>query len=563
MLIFKEKGSLMKTLSYTIKAVLLLAAISPTIVLAKTTLIKNIQGYTITNNALERFTAITFTDDKIDQLYSGADPLPTSKNINIINGQGKTLLPGLIDSHGHILNYGLSLLRADLVNSISEQDAVDRTFSYAKSNTELTWIQGRGWNQTQWPSNTFPSAKSLDFLFPNQPVWLKRVDGHAGWANSKAMAIAGINKATLSPEGGEIIKDENGLPTGVFIDNAMALIDNSIAPLSIKQQKQVLVKAMNSLASYGLTSVHDAGIDTDNLNAFKELSQENAMSIRVNAMLYLPSANWQETLTKGQFRSKDDMFTFNSVKIQADGALGSRGAALIEDYSDHSGHKGLLLNTPKEFQQLVNTSMKLGFQVNSHAIGDNANKLVLDTYEAQIKATDTKALRHRVEHAQVLRLEDIPRFSELGVIAAMQATHATSDKNMAQDRIGPSRILGAYAWRKLLAANAIIAAGSDFPVESPNPFYGLHASITRQDHGNSPKAGWFPEEKMTPLEAFRSFTLDAAYAGHQEQIIGSLATGKKADFILLDNNLFTMAKENIWRTSVNKTWVNGKLVFEK
>lgn len=563
MLIFKEKGSLMKTLSYTIKAVLLLAAISPTIVLAKTTLIKNIQGYTITNNALERFTAITFTDDKIDQLYSGADPLPTSKNINIINGQGKTLLPGLIDSHGHILNYGLSLLRADLVNSISEQDAVDRTFSYAKSNTELTWIQGRGWNQTQWPSNTFPSAKSLDVLFPNQPVWLKRVDGHAGWANSKAMAIAGINKATLSPEGGEIIKDENGLPTGIFIDNAMALIDNSIAPLSIKQQKQVLVKAMNSLASYGLTSVHDAGIDTDNLNAFKELSQENAMSIRVNAMLYLPSANWQETLTKGQYRSKDDMFTFNSVKIQADGALGSRGAALIEDYSDHSGHKGLLLNTPKEFQQLVNTSMKLGFQVNSHAIGDNANKLVLDTYEAQIKATDTKALRHRVEHAQVLRLEDIPRFSELGVIAAMQATHATSDKNMAQDRIGPSRILGAYAWRKLLAANAIIAAGSDFPVESPNPFYGLHASITRQDHSNSPKAGWFPEEKMTPLEAFRSFTLDAAYAGHQEQIIGSLATGKKADFILLDNNLFTMAKENIWRTSVNKTWVNGKLVFEK
>lgn len=553
----------MKTLSYAIKAVLLLAAISPTIVLAKTTLIKNIQGYTITNNALERFTAITFTDDKIDQLYTGADPLPTSKNINIIDGQGKTLLPGLIDSHGHILNYGLSLLRADLVNSISEQDAVNRTFSYAKSNTELTWIQGRGWNQTQWPSNTFPSAKSLDVLFPNQPVWLKRVDGHAGWANSKAMAIAGINKATLSPEGGEIIKDENGLPTGVFIDNAMALIDNSIAPLSIKQQKQVLIKAMDSLASYGLTSVHDAGIDTDNLNAFKELSQENAMSIRVNAMLYLPSANWQETLTKGQFRSKDDMFTFNSVKIQADGALGSRGAALIEDYSDHSGHKGLLLNTPKEFQQLVNTSMKLGFQVNSHAIGDNANKLVLDTYEAQIKATDTKALRHRVEHAQVLRLEDIPRFAELGVIAAMQATHATSDKNMAQDRIGPSRILGAYAWRKLLAANAIIAAGSDFPVESPNPFYGLHASITRQDHSNSPKDGWFADEKMTPLEAFRSFTLDAAYAGHQEQIIGSLATGKKADFVLLEQNLFTMPEQDIWKITVNKTWVNGKLVYKK
>ena len=317
---------------------------------------------------------------------------------------------------------------------------------------------------------------------------------------------------------------------------------------------------MDSLASYGLTSVHDAGIDTDNLNAFKALSQEHAMSIRVNAMLYLPSAKWQQTLAEGQYRSKDDMFTFNSVKIQADGALGSRGAALIEDYSDHPGHKGLLLNSPQAFEHLVNTSMKLGFQVNSHAIGDHANKLVLDTYEKQIKATNTRALRHRVEHAQVLRIEDIPRFAELDVIAAMQATHATSDKNMAQDRLGPNRILGAYAWRKLLNTNAIIAAGSDFPVESPNPFFGLHASITRQDHKNSPPGGWFSDEKMTPLEAFRSFTLDAAYAGHQENILGSLAAGKKADFVLLDNNLFTMPEQSIWQISVDKTWVNGKLV---
>ncbi len=553
----------MKLLSSTLKTTFLLATLSPALVLAETTLIKNIQGYTITGSELERFSAIAFTDDKIDKIYSSTETLPTSKNITIIDGQGKTLIPGLIDTHGHILNYGLSLLRADLVNTSSEQDAVNKTLSYAKANTELTWIQGRGWNQTQWPSNAFPTAKSLDALFPDQPVWLKRIDGHAGWANSKAMALAGITKDTVSPEGGEIIKDSNGLPTGVFIDNAMALIENSIAPLTIENQKQVLVKAMDSLASYGLTSVHDAGIDSENLTAFKELSQEKAMSIRVNAMLYLPSKNWQQTLAKGHYRSKDDMLTLNSVKIQADGALGSRGAALIEDYSDHSGHKGLLLNTPKEFENLVRTSMEHGFQVNSHAIGDNANKLVLDAYAHLIKATKTKALRHRVEHAQVLRLKDIPRFAELDVIAAMQATHATSDKNMAQDRLGPTRILGAYAWRKLLNANAIIAAGSDFPIESPNPFYGLHASITRQDHNNSPQGGWFADEKMTPLEAFRSFTLDAAYSGHQEHIIGSLAAGKKADFVLLDNNLFNMPAENIWQMTVNKTWVNGKLVYKK
>ena len=553
----------MKSLSSAVKAALFLATLSPAIAIAKTTLITNIQGYTINGQNLESFSAIAFTDDKIDKIYSAKDALPSSNKITIIDGEGKTLIPGLIDSHGHILSYGLSLLRADLVNTISEQDAINKTLDYAKNNTGLTWIQGRGWNQTQWPSNAFPTAESLDKHFPDQPVWLERVDGHAGWANSTAMAMAGITKDTVSPDGGEIIKDKNGMPTGVFIDNAMDLINKSIAPLTVKEQKQVLVKAMDSLASFGLTSVHDAGIDTDNLNAFKALSQENAMSIRVNAMLYLPSPNWQQTLAKGQYRSKDDMFTFNSVKIQADGALGSRGAALIEDYSDHAGHKGLLLNTPKEFENLVDTSMRLGFQVNSHAIGDHANKLVLDTYEKYIKATKTGVLRHRVEHAQVLRIEDIPRFAELDVIAAMQATHATSDKNMAQDRLGPDRILGAYAWRKLLDANAVIAAGSDFPVESPNPFFGLHASITRQDHKNSPQGGWFADEKMTPLESFRSFTLDAAYSGHQENIIGSLAKGKKADFILLDKNLFTIPEQYIWTIKVDKTWVNGKLVYKK
>ena len=566
MLVFTNlsiQGSIMKPLSSAMKTVLLLTTMSPTLVVAQTTLITNIEGYTINGKSLERFSAIAFTDDKIDKLYSSEEQLPTEKNLTVIDGKGKTLIPGLIDSHGHILSYGLSLLRADLVNTTSAQDAINKTLNYAKNNTELTWIQGRGWNQTQWPSNAFPTAASLDKYFPDQPVWLARVDGHAGWANSKAMALAGITKDTLSPDGGEIIKDKNGMPTGVFIDNAMDLLNKSIAPLSVKEQKQVLVKAMNSLASYGLTSVHDAGIDTDNLNAFKALSQENAMSIRVNAMLYLPSPNWQQTLASGQYRSKDDMFTFNGVKIQADGALGSRGASLIEDYSDHASHKGLLLNTPKEFENLVDTSMRLGFQVNSHAIGDNANKLVLDTYEKYIKATKTKDLRHRVEHAQVLRIEDIPRFAELDVIAAMQATHATSDKNMAQERLGPTRILGAYAWRKLLNANAIIAAGSDFPVESPNPFFGLHASITRQDHKNSPKGGWFADEKMTPLEAFRSFTIDAAYSGHQENIIGSLAKGKKADFILLDSNIFTMPEQDIWQVTVDKTWVNGKLVYKK
>ena len=545
------------------KAFILIISMLPFAIFANTTVIKNIQGYSLDDNQLVQFHALAFENDKIIAIYQQGHQPPTGSNINVIDGKGKTLIPGLIDAHGHVLSYGLSLLTADLTNSHSEQDAVNKTLAYAKHNNATTWVLGRGWNQSQWQNKRFPTVSSLDKVFPDQPVWLKRVDGHAGWANSKALALAGINKDTPSPNGGEIIRDQQGKPTGVLIDNAMALIDNSIAPLSLQQSKDVLIKAMKSLASMGLTSVHDAGIDIDNINAYKSLAKEKAMPIRINAMLYLPSKNWQQVLKQGKFRSQDDMFTLNSVKIQADGALGSRGAALIEDYSDHPGHKGLLLSTQQQLNNFIEKSIKHGFQVNTHAIGDNANKIVLDTYQRFIKTPADKALRHRVEHAQILRLQDIPRFAELGVIASMQATHATSDKNMAENRIGPKRILGAYAWRKLLNAKAIIAAGSDFPVESPNPFYGLHAAVTRQDHHNSPENGWYANEKMTLIEAFKSFTIDAAYSGHQENIMGSLAKGKKADFILLNDNIFTMAEQNLWQVTVQQTWVNGKLIYQQ
>jgi len=541
----------------------LLVLLINTTVLAQTTIIKNIQGYTLENNKLRQFSAIEFSNDKISKLYNSDENIAAEAEVIIIDGHGQTLLPGLIDAHGHVLSYGQSLQFADLVNSQSEQEAVVRTVKYAKDNTGLSWVQGRGWNQVQWPTNQFPSAQTLDSYFPNTPVWLRRVDGHAGWANSKAMALAGIDKTTISPNGGEIIRNELGQPTGVFIDNAMDLISKHIPELTKQQQKSALIKSMKSLASMGLTSVHDAGINEQNINLYKELTNAGKMPIRINAMLYLPSENWQSVLKSGTYKSRDDMFALNSVKIQADGALGSRGAALIEDYSDHAGHKGLLLHDEKSLKNYVELAMTSGFQVNTHAIGDNANKIVLDLYQETINSTKSKALRHRVEHAQILRLVDIPRFAKLGVIASMQATHATSDKNMAIDRVGEQRILGAYAWRKLLNAEATIAAGSDFPVESPNPFYGLFSSVTRQDHANQPKGGWLANEKMTRIEAFRSFTIDAAYSGHQEGIIGSLEIGKKADFILLSDNFFTMPASKIWQSSVNETWVNGKKVYHK
>lgn len=527
---------------------------------SQTSLLKNINGYTLDDNAqLIRFSAIQFTDDKVDKLFTTNDFLP-SKDIKIIDGKGQTLLPGLIDAHGHVLSYGLSLMQVNLNGTLSEQEAVQRAIDFDQKNKGSQWLLGRGWNQVLWEGQQYPKAVSLDEYFKNTPIWFKRVDGHAGWANSKAMQLAGIDHTSVSPDGGEIVKDDNGNPTGVFIDNAMNLITDNIPKTSNKEIQLALVKAMKALAKVGLTSVHDAGINTANIEAYKALAANNNMPIRVNGMIDINDKNINALLQQGHYKTPDDKFIINSVKVSADGALGSRGAALINDYSDLPHHKGLLLYNQETLSLLVKTAMDADFQVNTHAIGDNANKIVLDLYEKYITTKKAKQMRHRIEHAQIIQLQDIPRFSSLGVIASMQATHATSDKNMAQDRLGDERILGAYAWQKLIKANAIIAGGSDFPIESANPFYGLHASVTRQDQQNNPEAGWFPQESMSIIQAFQTFTINAAFAAHQENIIGTLVKNKKADFILIDQDIFQINMTDIWKTKVLQTWVNGKKV---
>lgn len=536
-------------------------ALLGTTVYADTTLITNVNGYTLdANRELHQFSALLFTDDTVDRTFQSGETLPDNAD-RVIDGGGQTLIPGLIDSHGHVLGYGLSLLRVDLMGSSSEAEAAQRVADFSASNAELEWIQGRGWNQVLWPSNAFPTAASLDALVSDKPVWLSRVDGHAAWANTAAMEIAGITRQTEDPDGGQIIRDANGDATGVFIDNAMGLISRHIPDLSEEEIEYALVTSMEGLAATGLTSVHDAGVGSATIQAYKNLASDGPLPIRVNVMISAGDDNYELLLEQGHFRDASDSLTINSVKIAADGALGSRGAALIDDYSDEPGHRGLLLLDDERLEYFMRRAMNANFQVNTHAIGDNANMIVLDNYEALIEETNSRDRRHRIEHAQVLRYEDILRFAELGVIPAMQATHATSDKNMAQDRLGEVRIQGAYAWRKLIEAGAIIANGSDFPVESPNPFFGLHASITRQDHNNEPPGGWFPEERMTREEAFASFTIDAAYAGHQETVIGTLEPGKKADFIMIDRDIFTVPEADIWQTSVQQTWVGGEQAY--
>ncbi|MEC9299932.1 MAG: amidohydrolase [Pseudomonadota bacterium] len=545
------------------KSILVLVAFGlAAVAVADTTLISNINGYTFNSNQeLVQFSALQFTDDRVDHILTEAENLP-KEGIRVIDGNGQTLLPGLIDAHGHILSYGRLLLQVDLGGSLSETEAAQRVADFYSNNEELEWIQGRGWNQVLWESNEFPSADSLDLVVSDKPVWLRRIDGHAGWANTKAMELAGVTRESEDPNGGQIIRDENGYPTGVFIDTAMNYIASQIPTSTTEELKNALSMAMNRLASYGLTAVHDAGVSSQTIAAYKQLAEEGPLPIRVNVMLAASDPLFLDRLEEGYFRSDDDTLTINSVKIVGDGALGSRGAALIEDYSDDSDNRGLLRYNDERLEYLMRVAMNGGFQVNTHAIGDNANMKVLDNYERLISETDSRNLRHRIEHAQILRYEDILRFAKLGVIPSMQATHATSDKNMAQDRIGEVRIQGAYAWRKLMQADTLIANGSDFPVESPDPFWGLHASVTRQDQSNEPPGGWLPDERMSLEEAFASFTVNAAFAGHQENLLGTLEAGKKADFIIIDRDIFKIPENELWQTQALETWVNGEKITD-
>ncbi len=374
------------------------------------------------------------------------------------------------------------------------------------------------------------------------------------------MKLAGIDDDTPDPVGGKILRDDNGHATGVFIDKAMALVDRHVPKPDKNDYRQSLQSAVDTLVAEGITSVHDAGIDLTYAEAYLSLADDDDLDMRVYAMIggadEVLDAIGEPLLAYG-----DDRLEIASVKLYVDGALGSRGAAMIEPYSDDAENRGLAFWTQDELDDRVAKANNMGFQVGIHAIGDLGNRMALDAFD-KVQQGKPSALRNRVEHAQIIVLEDIPRFADLGVIASMQPIHATSDKNMAEDRIGPDRILGGYAWRRLLDAGAVIASGSDFPVELSNPFLGLYAAVTRQDRDGAPKGGWYPDQALTRAEALHSFTLAAAYAASQEDRLGSLEPGKWADFIVIDRDYFTVPASEIDDIKVLQTWVGGEKVFD-
>ncbi|USD23125.1 amidohydrolase [Microbulbifer variabilis] len=526
------------------------------------TLIHNFSGYQTTDKALIQFNAMAFDQGKVldtgnftelDEKYSDAER---------IDAKGKTLLPGLIDAHGHMLGLGQLNELLDLRDH-SLEDSLAAIKHQAERLEPGQWLLGRGWNQVTWPGKQFPSREQLDALEIDHPIWLRRVDGHAGWANSKALHLAGIDKSTQAPEGGEILRDSEGEPTGILIDNAMSLLQQAVPSPTLAQEKKSLQNAFTTALSLGLTSVHDAGINEQTLTAYRELAKENAIPMRVYPMLSVDSHNYVKLLKAGHIGSPETRLYMRSIKLSADGALGSRGAALLEPYHDRPQEKGLLLYPESKMLSLLKLATDNNFQVNVHAIGDRANHIVLNHLEALDKKKSQQEYRHRVEHAQVIEVKDIPRFAQLNLIASMQPTHATSDKNMAGDRLGDKRLIGAYAWQTLLNQGTPIAAGSDFPVEPANPLFGLHAATTRRDRQGNPSKGWRTKEAMTLEQALRAFTLDAAYAGHQEKVIGNLQPGKFADFILLDKNIFEIDSQEIWQVQVLQTWVEGEKVYQR
>jgi predicted amidohydrolase YtcJ len=531
----------------------------------KATLIENVHGYTLAGDRLQSFTGIAFDHGKVVATGNAAALHRRFLDANVIDGQDKTLLPGMIDSHGHVLGLGFTSTQIALFGTDSLQQAQDRIRTYAKANPDHVWLLGGGWNQVKWKLGRFPRQTELDAACDDRPVVLWRIDHHAEWLNSKAMIAAGITKNTPDPPGGRVERDADGNPTGVLVDKAMTLVDRVVPRPSDSELGVALNAAQSLLNSVGVTSVADPGDPVDSVGRialYKTFADRSLLTVRLYAMIWETGEDFKALSKNGPLVGYgDDFLTVRSVKLLADGALGSRGAALVAPYSDAPDQRGLLFMSDAEMENKIETALKAGYQVNIHAIGDAANHQVLDAFEAAYRKVGGRQLRNRVEHAQVVALPDIPRFKELGMIASMQPTHATSDMNMAEDRIGKERLKSAYAWRTFLNQGTRIAGGSDFPVESPNPFFGLHAAVTRTDHANRPEGGWHPEQAMTLMEAFRAFTLDAAYAQHQEKSIGSLEPGKWADFILVDQDLFKIAPADMWKIKVEQTWVAGKRVY--
>ncbi len=474
---------------------------------------------------------------------------------------GRTVIPGMVDAHAHLLGLGQALRTVNLVGTRSYDEVLARVVERAKTARPGEWIRGRGWDQNDWADTHFPTHQALSRAVPNNPVYLTRVDGHAALVNAKALELAQVTAATPDPTGGRFIRDSAGKPTGVLVDGAQGIVARVIPAATRAELREETLAAIAEANRWGLTGIHDAGVGAEGIAVYEDLAREGRYSLRNYVMIRGDDSTLEAFLRRGPRLALFDRLWIRSIKLWADGALGSRGAALLEPYADDPGNTGLITTPPEIIKNVAVRALKAGFQLNVHAIGDRANRIVLDQFEAAFKEVPVADHRFRIEHAQILRYQDIPRFAELDVIPSMQGSHQTSDMYWVPNRLGWARAQGAYAWRSLLNTGVIIPNGSDFPVEAVNPLISFHSFVTRQDADNFPPGGWFPEQRTTRQEALWSMTLWPAYAAFMENESGTLTAGKYADFVVLDRDIMTVAPEEILGTDVVMTVLGGQVVY--
>ena len=517
------------------------------------TLIDNINGIQVgADGKLQHFRALTIGEDgKVRQVLEHPELVRLAGITSRVDGGGRTLMPGFIDAHGHVMDLGYAALRLNLTGTSSLADLQQRLRDYAAAHPDAKWVLGFGWNQELWPEKRFPTAADLDAIVPDRPVVLERVDGHAIVANSAAMKAAGVTAATKAPAGGEI-------HDGLFVDAARSVIDPAIPKPTQTEMDQAFAKAQDILLGFGVTGVGSMSTSLADWDAFRRSGEAKQLQVRL--MTYLLGTEPLKVIPKPTGWMYGDRLRAVGVKLFADGALGSRGAWLKQPYADKPDTRGLQFHSDAELRSLADTAASHGFQVATHAIGDAANAQVIATYEWLNGKYGTDR-RWRIEHAQVVDCADLPRIGAAHIIASMQPTHQTSDRLMAEQRLDPARLKCAYAWQSMLRTGARLAFGTDFPVESPNPFPGLSAAISRQDVHGQPPGGWYPAERLTFAQALNAYTRGAAYAGFAEDRIGALEPGKWADFIIVDRDPTQVNPQELARTQVLETWIAGKKVF--
>ena len=530
---------------------------------AADTLVDNIQGITIDEDGgIDTFTGLVIgTDGRIKQVLDRGDRRPRDMDFQV-DGKGRFVIPGLIDSHLHMMGLGFAALTLDLSDTTSLEEAQARIAEYAAANPGGRWIIGRGWNQEKWGLGRFPTAAELDAAVSDRPVWLERVDGHAGWANSEALRLAGVTEGTADPAGGRIERVGGTLaPAGVLVDAATELVSSKLPAPRPEDRDLALQKAQDILLRNGITAAADMGTTIEDWQAFRRAGDGGWLKVRI--MAYAAGTDAME-LIAGPAPSPwlyADQLRLNGVKIYLDGALGSRGAWLKQPYADDPGNTGLPLLSGSQLRNLMSRAALDKFQVAVHAIGDAANAEVLSAVD-ELSDTYEGDRRWRIEHAQIVDMADMARFSKHGLIASMQPVHQTSDRLMAEVRLDPPRLEGAYAWKSIAAAGAPLVFGSDAPVESPDPFAGLAAAFTRRDAQGQPFGGWHPEEAVSREKALAAFTADGAYAGFAEGRFGRLVEGERADFVMVDRDPLLASPEELRATRVLETWVGGERLYQ-